>query len=305
MTFDQIKYFMAVVEYGNFSKAAEYLYISQSSLSKQIKSLEDELKNRLFIRNGIRIELTSAGQLFLEFAKDTIDAYRDFLNQASYNGGHCTLRVGTLPLLLEYSFMDIISHFQMQYEHVLLSLIEDTQSGLMKMLDNRLIDAAIARSDFLSPKNYRIVPSHQDVLCVVCSRNHHLAEKEELSLGDLMNESMILLGEDSSIYRLIREACLQYGFKPNIVFTSNRHTHLLGMIQQESEMISILPNKMIEHNLDSGIAIIEMKEKIYTTTSLILDKRNNENPYLNEFSNWWRTKAAYKSFEDIVERITV
>ena len=68
MNFNQLKYFVAIVEQGSFWAAALEEYISQSSLSKQIKALENELGVVLFKRSGNKITLTEAGQCFYEYA---------------------------------------------------------------------------------------------------------------------------------------------------------------------------------------------------------------------------------------------
>ena len=69
MTIAQIKYFLAILEYSNFSNAAEEMYISQSSLSKQIKSLENELFITLFSLSNNKVSLSPGGKLFYKYAK--------------------------------------------------------------------------------------------------------------------------------------------------------------------------------------------------------------------------------------------
>ena len=77
MELRQLKYFVKSAEYLNFSEAAKHLYITQSTLSQQIKQLEFELGFSLFYRNSRCIELTEAGEEFLPFAKRTIQDAED------------------------------------------------------------------------------------------------------------------------------------------------------------------------------------------------------------------------------------
>ncbi|MHB1451186.1 MAG: LysR family transcriptional regulator [Coriobacteriia bacterium] len=79
MNFAQLQYFLAVAREGKFSTAAESSYVSQSSLSKQIKSLEEELGVDLFIRSSKGATLTPAGEVFLEFATKSYRRYEDLL----------------------------------------------------------------------------------------------------------------------------------------------------------------------------------------------------------------------------------
>lgn len=294
MTSNQIKYFLGIVEWKSFSRAAGELYISQSSLSKQIKSLENELGEKLFFRNGPRVELTDYGEAFLKYAKKTFAEYIDFLNlfqgRPTAGGQANTLRLGVLPVLFGYDFMGIISRFLVCCEHIQLELHENGQAILMKMLDKRQLDAVIAYSDFIQPQKYEYVPANRDDLCVVCSRNHPLAEFDALSLARIRDERLIILEESAStIYRMLYNACLAEGFIPKIVSTSNRHEHLLSMIQDNSGVMAALPEKLAagdsRHIYD--VKIIQLDEKIHTTTSFIKRKDTEEKPCLAEFVGFW------------------
>jgi len=132
MTFDHVDYFLSIVEYKSFSRAADELYLSQSSLSKQIKSLENELGKQLFARQGAQIELTSYGKLFWEFAKKVSREYQNFISQLPQDNTvqMYTLRLGVLPLLFEYNLMGIILKFQMVHDNIQLMLFEDNQAML-------------------------------------------------------------------------------------------------------------------------------------------------------------------------------
>ena len=98
MELRQLKYFVKSAEYLNFSVAAKHLYITQSTLSQQIKQLEYELGFELFLRNSRHIQLTEAGEEFLPFARKTILDAEDAV-QRLYDLQHVkvgTLRVGVL-----------------------------------------------------------------------------------------------------------------------------------------------------------------------------------------------------------------
>ena len=83
MTIAQIKYFLAILEYSNFSNAAEEMYISQSSLSKQIKSLENELGITLFARSNNKVSLSPGGKLFYKYAKIISENYENLRREIS------------------------------------------------------------------------------------------------------------------------------------------------------------------------------------------------------------------------------
>ena len=80
MNFTQLKYVITLENEGNFTKAAEKLYITQPTLSIQIKELEKELNQTLFIRTKKNISLTKEGELFISFARDTLKNYQKCQN---------------------------------------------------------------------------------------------------------------------------------------------------------------------------------------------------------------------------------
>lgn len=101
MSIEQIICFLAIVNHGSFTEAAYQENISQSSISKQIKKLEDEIGVELFSRNKNKIKLTSAGYEFLKFAKEANFAYYNMLNSISIYKGTAvqTIRIGSITAL--------------------------------------------------------------------------------------------------------------------------------------------------------------------------------------------------------------
>jgi len=297
MTFDHVDYFLSIVEYKSFSRAADELYLSQSSLSKQIKSLENELGKQLFARQGAQIELTSYGKLFWEFAKKVSREYQNFISQLPQDNTvqMYTLRLGVLPLLFEYNLMGIILKFQMVHDNIQLMLFEDNQAMLIKLLDNHQLDLIIARSDYIPPYKYDFITTNYDALCVICFRNHCLAGMEKLSLKQIKDEPIIILEESSSVHHMFHNACFVEGFVPNITFSSNRHGHLLGMLEKNSNMIAILPGKLVSGKIDTDFVVIPLSNDIFTTTSLIRLKETKGNRCLDAFFEYWNMEVENKS----------
>lgn len=293
MTFDQVVYFLTIVEYKNFSRAADELYLSQSSLSKQIKSLENELGKQLFARQSTKVELTSQGKLFLEFAKKVSREYQNFINQLPHNNNAqmSTLRLGVLPLIYEYNLMRIISKFQTEHKNIQLMLSEDNQTMLMKLLDNHQLDLIIARSDFIPPYKYDFITINYDALCVVCSQKHRLSGMKKLSLRQIKEEQIIILDRNSSVFHLFDNACFVEGFVPNIIFSSNRHGHILGMLEEDSDILAILPGKLMNGKNNSNFVVIPLTDDLFTTTSLIRLKETKKNQYLDVFFEYWKREV--------------
>ena len=106
MELRQLKYFIKSAEYLNFSEAAKHLYITQSTLSQQIKQLEFELGFTLFARNSRHIELTEAGEEFLPYAKRTIQDAEDGV-QRLYDLQN--VKTGTVRIGVTYSLSTVLT----------------------------------------------------------------------------------------------------------------------------------------------------------------------------------------------------
>jgi LysR family cyn operon transcriptional activator len=141
MELRQLKYFVKSAEYLNFSVAAKHLYITQSTLSQQIKQLEFELGFELFLRNSRHISLTEAGEEFLPFARKTIQDAEDCV-QRLYDLQH--VKTGTLRIGVTYSLSTVLTEavigFIKAYPGIKLEIIYKTVDELLALLRERKVD---------------------------------------------------------------------------------------------------------------------------------------------------------------------
>lgn len=193
MELRQLRYFTKAAETLNFSDAAKSLNIAQSSLSQQIKQLEDELGTRLFIRNSHSIRLTEAGEVMLPFALRTL-----------HEAESCAERIhdlqklltGTLDIGVTHSFSPILTEsvisFMKMYPGIKLNIIYKQMNELMELLTKREIDFVLA---FKPIQSLPDVESHilfQNSLSAIVGNNHPLASKERVSITELERYELVL-----------------------------------------------------------------------------------------------------------------
>lgn len=193
MELRQLRYFTKAAETLNFSDAAKSLNIAQSSLSQQIKQLEDELGTRLFIRNSHSIRLTEAGEVMLPFALRTL-----------HEAESCAERIhdlqklltGTLDIGVTHSFSPILTEsvisFMKMYPGIKLNIIYKQMNELMELLTKREIDFVLA---FKPIQSLPDVESHilfQNSLSAIVGNNHPLASKERVSITELEKYELVL-----------------------------------------------------------------------------------------------------------------
>lgn len=193
MELRQLRYFAKAAETLNFSDAAKSLNIAQSSLSQQIKQLEDELGTLLFIRNCHSIRLTESGEVMLPFALRTI---REAESCADRIHDLRKLLTGTLNIGVTHSFSPILTEsvisFMKMYPGIKLNIVYKQMNELMESLAKRDIDFVLA---FKPIKALPDVESHilfQNSLSAIVGNNHPLASNERVSVSELEKYELAL-----------------------------------------------------------------------------------------------------------------
>ncbi len=193
MELRQLRYFAKAAETLNFSDAAKSLNIAQSSLSQQVKQLEDELGTQLFIRSSHSIRLTEAGEVMLPFALRTLneaESCADRIHDLQ------KLLTGTLNIGVTHSFSPILTEsvisFMKMYPGIKLNIIYKQMNELMESLTKREIDFVLA---FKPIQTLPEVKSHilfQNSLSAIVGSHHPLASKEKISIAELEKYELAL-----------------------------------------------------------------------------------------------------------------
>lgn len=193
MEFRQLKTFIAVADHLNFTRASETLNLAQSSVSAQIKALEDDLKLKLFDRIGRKVLLTDAGKKFYKYARRmeemTIEIQSQFTKDQDIRGA-LTVRV---PETVASVYMpSIIKRFHQDHPKVRLEFINCSDKQLGEELSSGRIDAAFLLTDDLRLKNVNIRKLKTEQLILIAGNRHPLTNYTSLSLKDLDGQTLLL-----------------------------------------------------------------------------------------------------------------
>ncbi len=236
MELRHLRYFVAVAEAGNFTRAAENLGISQPPLSQQIQRLEHELGSPLFRRLTRSVELTPAGQVLYEDAIKILKLSDAAFEKARSVGRGLSgsLRIGfASSTALNPQVFSLLHSFREHYPMINLHPGELHMAALVNELLKGSIDLAFirlpcARSHELE---YRVMDTEQMV--VALPANHPLATKAELSsLAELANETLIIFPREISpgLYDSVISACTRAGFNPPTVAQAPQTTSAISMV---------------------------------------------------------------------------
>lgn len=255
MELRQLRYFVKVAETLNFSEAAKALYVTQSTLSQQVKQLESELGTQLFARSSHSVALTEAGQELLPYAQKTLrDAELCVVRVNDLN----RLSTGTLNIGVTYSFSPILTEtlitFMKMYPGVKLNIFYKPMAELMGMLREREVDFVLA---FRPTYPVEGVESHilfQNRLSAIVGTYHPLAAKERVTLAELESYDLALPSQGLQARNAFEQIVTPYN-KFRIRIELNEVNILLKLIRQ-TQLVSVLAEATIYN--ETGVKAIPL-----------------------------------------------
>lgn len=301
MNLNQLRYFLTIVKTRSFSDAAYDLFISQSSISKQIKSLEDELGVTLFDRTSYQRFLTPAGKIFLRYAEAVLSLHGDLLIELEpfRSDFHGTLRIGSIPILSSYGIGENLARFQAACDEGLINfdMQEGSQFDVMRALHNSEVDLALVRTDHVhNLKDYLVLPYAIDELVAVCDKRHSLARRKRVSLAELSRYPLYLIGKKSTLHHLVVNAFERQGVPLPPINETSRHKILLELLPG-SQVVSILPQRLIDLKNHPSLTTILLDKEILSHVSLIRLKEHKSNKITEIFWEFWRQNCTMSQKE--------
>lgn len=215
----QLKYFMKVAKVEHMTKAANELYISQSSLSRTINRLEEDLGVPLFKREGRQIKLNEYGKVFLKRVENAfyeIDQGKKEINDIKGMEEKTIVVGATITRLLPDAFQEFLK----RKPNIKFKLFQLTTKDIEKELEEGKIDFAIS-TPLIEREDVVSIPLKKEKVFLAVSKNHILAKRKKVKIKEIEKEAFIALTTDYSFQKNIEKLCIEKGFKPNIMFESN------------------------------------------------------------------------------------
>lgn len=256
MELRQLKYFVKVAETQNFSNAAKSLYIAQSTLSQQIRQLEQSIHAKLFQRDSHTVCLTETGEELLPYAIKAIHAAETCFDRVR---DLQQLLTGTLNIGVTYSFSPILTEtllaFMKLYPSVKLNIFYKPMADLMAMLQCREVDFVLA---FKPTVRYDEIESHVlfgNHLAAIVSDSHPLAKNSKLSLTDLERYDIALPAKGLQARNALEKVLYRFPLNLRVHIELNEVNILLRLVKQ-SEFVTVLSEATI-HN-ENGVKAIPL-----------------------------------------------
>ena len=278
MELRHIRYFLAVAEEGNVTRAAEKLGIGQPPLSQQILALERELGVLLFRRTGHGVELTEAGAALLVDARRLLDDARQAVLNTQRAGrgetGHLNLGF-TASSAFNPAVPASIRAFRNAYPGVRLTLTEGNTTQLLAALIEARLDVAFVRPGLHSVAGIRLQPIAAEPMKIVLPVKHALAKRRRLLLSDLANESFVLIPREASptLHDEIVSACRNAGFEPKLGQQAPQLSSVVSLVSAEFG-VSIVPASVSQIRAEGVVYVDIVGAKVQTR--LALASREND-----------------------------
>ncbi|MBA3518571.1 MAG: LysR family transcriptional regulator [Rhizobiales bacterium] len=282
MDLRHLRYFIAVAEEGNITRAAERLGMQQPPLSQQIRALERELDVQLFLRKPRGVALTEAGRALLEDARAVLAHLDRALETArrTARGEQGRICVGMTPTAPFHPLVPrAVRAFRETFPLVFLTLEESLSDGLLERLRGERMDVAFIRNAVPDPAGLVVTPLLDELMVVALPCGHALAAEGEddtaLPLRSLASETFILYGPPGSgIYDRTIAGCHAAGFSPRVGQLAPRITSTLGLIAAGLG-IALIPASMQRMTMD-GVVYRRLMGPVQPKAILSLASRRGE-----------------------------
>lgn len=257
MELDQMRHFLSVVRWGNFTRAAAEIGLSQPALSRSIQRLEEELGRQLLDRQTRKVAPTDPGRLLEARAREILMRADDLRSELCDDGLHGNIRVGAIPTIAPFFLPARLRIFQSRFPDARVIVQEETTAQLVRKVLDGDIDVAVAALP-IEKKYLNVEKLFEEELLLLTNANDTLAKQPSVKLSDLGRRTFILMGEAHCLTTNVVSFCNQKNLFPLAI----ERTSQLAMLQELVSLnhgVSLIPKMAADIDLN--------KDRVYRSLS--------------------------------------
>jgi len=288
MNIRALHYLVTLADVRHFSKAAELCYVSQPTLSTQIRKLEDELGVQLVERSPRHVMMTAVGEQIVERARAMLAEVQAMkaLAERSRDPHSGTLRLGIFPTLAPYLLPHVVPRIRARFPRLTLRLFEEKTADILSMLELGRLDAGLLA---LPVHNDQLVTRKlfEEAFVVAVPSGHALADHETISLKDLESEELLLLEDGHCLRDQALAVCQMSGAHESLDFHATSMETLRQMVACNAG-ITLMPS-------------LAVKPPVAPTENLLLRPFAPPGPTRTIAMVWRKTSALADFHERLAE----
>lgn len=295
MNIRDLGYLIALDEHKHFGRAAAACFVSQPTLSMQIKKLEEQLDVQLIEREPRNIVFTEAGKSILSRARVIMQEIQAIKEDAKLSSSpdKGTIKLGLFPTIAPYLLPHVIPSIKTQFPHLTVLLTEEKSGLLIDKLIEGKIDAAILALPLSEAQKQQLEAEFlfTEPFMVATSQSHPLTKYESITLDQLSHHDLLLLDEGHCLRAQALEVCYLAGNQEQIGFQATSLETLRQMVAMNIgitlfPMLAIIPPIVTPDNLK----FIPFKASIpKRDIALVWRKRSSLSPFLTKFAKAFNT----------------
>ncbi|HHG8771666.1 TPA: LysR family transcriptional regulator [Raoultella planticola] len=278
-----LRYFVEVVRQQSFTRAAEKLFVTQPTISKMLKNLEDELNCTLLIRDGRKLLLTDTGRVVFERGQAILGEFHQLESELSdINHLHKgILRLG-IPPMVGMLMAEPISLFRQRYPGVELKISEFGGLTVQQAVSNGELDLAMTALPVDEESGLATLPLFNHPLCVLTPRTEQWQHVRSLSPEALAAHPLVIYNEDFALSRQLMALFTCHDVKPRIAVRSGQWDFLAAMVQAGIG-VAILPQPICERLDPQNFCWIPLQSELHWELGMIW----REGVYLSHSAQAW------------------
>lgn len=250
MELRQLITFSKITRLKSYLKAAEDLGYAQSTITTQIQLLEKELGIKLFERIGRNMELTSKGLIFLEYAEKIINLAEESKEAvADMDIPKGTLKIGVVESLCTIRLPEVLKYYHKKYPEVEVIIKIGTCSDLHSMLKNNTVDLIFILGELIEDPDLLSCMCYEEAMALLSSPLNKLKDKKEITLKDIVGESLILTEKGCSYRGVFEEMFHKENLKPHLSLEIGSIETIKTFVKNNLG-ITLLPAMTVENELD-------------------------------------------------------
>jgi DNA-binding transcriptional LysR family regulator len=267
-----LQYFLAVTREQSISGAAEYLHLSQPTLSRQLKDLEDELGKQLFIRGNRSVTLTEDGMILRKRAEEIMELVRKTENEISFSDEAIAgdIHIGAGETEGVRVLLKAAQELQARYPMVHFHIISGDSQTVMEQLDRGLIDFGLLLGKMNLSKYDTLKLPVKDIWGVLMRRDAPLAQKDKITPDDLIGHPLII-SRQADKNNDLSEWFNKHNSEPNIVATYNL-VYNASLMVDEGMGYALCLDKIINTSGDSNLCFRPLEPRVELEMNLVWKK---------------------------------